>query len=868
VHPRNFLAGETFIFQDKGGDSLFIILEGKAEVFRQGDSGEESSLETMGPGECLGEMGYFSDGRRSASVRSLEDVKLLEIPYNALDTIFETSPLVARHFLTLVTERLRHTNLRFQEVSQKSSLIERSLKNLLSFLDMSELVALSTGIDNLIQKIVFMASKVMNADRASLFLIDKLAGDLWSKVLEGNEMREIRIPVGRGVAGWVAQHDQIINISDAYTDSRFNPEVDRRSGYRTKSILCGPVKNLQGETVGVLQVINKKGGSFHKEDEDFFRAFTYQTAIAVENFHLYKKILKAHGKMAILLDVATSLTQTLDLDTLIRKIVEKISEILNAERSTLFLMDYDTNELWSKVAQGAEISEIRIPRSTGLAGYVVSTGKSVNIRDAYNDDRFDQEVDKETGFRTRSVMCMPVHNRVGKIIGVTQAINKKTGIFEKEDEELLRAFSSQIAVALENAQLYGETLDMKNYLESIQESITNSIITLDKDYLVITANRTAKSLFQLEAEGIINRDIRQLLGKKNESLLGHIDQVYASHSSLVDYDVEATLPGKRQHFLNINFLPLTDHDGNYRGQVLVFEDITREKRVKSTLTRYMARDLVEKVLEDPNEQVLGGARSKATILFSDIRGFTGIVESITGEETVNLLNDYFSIMVDIIFHFRGVLDKYIGDSIMAVFGVPYVREDDSERAVNTALEMRSELARFNRRRARDRKSIRIGIGICTGEVISGNIGCEKRMDFTVIGDGVNIASRLEDLNKQYGTDILINDSTNREIEDRFVTQWIDKVILKGKSRPVEMYQVLGEKGYRPTETEQEFNKGIRLYRRKEFSKATLHFKKASDTHFPSQVFLTRCHYLLRNPPEPDWNGIWVFAKDHDLKIDR
>jgi len=403
---------------------------------------------------------------------------------------------------------------------------------------------------------------------------------------------------------------------------------------------------------------------------------------------------------------------------------------------------------------------------------------------------------------------------------------------------------------------------MKNYLESIKESITNGIITLDNRYLVVTANGASESLFKLEAKEIVNRDIREILGKENENLIGHIDHVYTSNRSVVEYDVEAILSGKRKHSFNINFFPLTDYEGDYRGQVLIFDDMTHEKRIKGTLIRYMARDIVEKVLEDPNEQVLGGARGKATILFSDIRGFTGIAESVTGEQTVNFLNDYFTRMVDIIFQFKGVLDKYMGDSIMAVFGVPYVREDDAERAVSTALRMRSELVRFNKRRRPGREDIRIGMGICTGEVISGNIGCEKRMDFTVIGDGVNIASRLEGLNKQYGTDILINDSTNEEIGEKFVTQLIDKVILEGRTKPVKVFHVLGEAGYRPTEAEKGFNKGIELYRKREFAKAIQQFEKASDIHPPSKVFLARCKYFLENPPEPEWNRVWVPVKSH------
>ncbi len=857
ISEKKFLKDDRIIKQDALGKSFFILIKGKLEVFRLGEYDEVISLGYVLPGECIGEMGFFSDGRRSASITAAENSCLIKIKYLDLEKAFDFIPKLSRNFLKIITRRLHNSNLRFQDTVVKSRHLESTFTGFRNLIDLSQVQKYRLGIEGLIERVVITASSVLKAQRASLFLMDPVEGELWSKVAEGETHREIRIPVGTGIAGWVAQNDQMVNIKDAYNDPRFNPVVDKRTGFRTHNILCGPVKNLDGEIVGVIQVINKQGRDFDKSDEELFRAFAYQTAISVENFYLYSKMSTNCRKMGLFLDISMSLSETLELTPLIKKIVSIITELIQADRTSLFLLDKTKNELWAKVAQGTDISEIRIPADTGMAGYTATTGLTVNVKNAYEDPRFNPEFDQCTKYKTKSILCVPLVNRHGQIIGVTESINKKTGQFTFEDEEFLKAISSQIAVALENAQLYEQTLDMKDYLESIHQSITNSIITLDNHFKIITANKSAMEFFDLDHGSIIFADIRNILGEKNESLVEKLNTVYEFLHTVVEYDTLIHLKAAEK-YININFVPLMDTHGTSKGQVLIFEDISLKKRMENTLTRYMSKNIAEKVLSDPEKQGLGGTTNKATVLFSDIRGFTGIAEKLSPKQSVEFLNKYYTLMFDIVFINGGVLDKFIGDAIMAVFGVPYTKEDDAKRAVKTALEMVRALEAFNNEIAAlgiDPISIRIGIS--TGRVLSGNIGSEKRMDYTVIGDSVNVSSRLEPLNKLYGTTILIEENTNQEIKDSFLTQPIDLVIVKGSSRPIEIFEALGDQNYELPPEKKQFAEGLKYYRQRNFSEAKKYFNLSRLTDGPSRTLYDRCLQYMDTPPAQDWDGAWV-----------
>ena len=289
--------------------------------------------------------------------------------------------------------------------------------------------------------------------------------------------------------------------------------------------------------------------------------------------------------------------------------------------------------------------------------------------------------------------------------------------------------------------------------------------------------------------------------------------------------------------------------------------------MKATLARNMDPLIADQLLAAGNE-VLGGASLTATILFSDIRGFTTLTEELGPHATVSLLNEYFEIMVDCINREGGMLDKFIGDAIMAGFGIPVAHDDDEDRAVRTAVAMIRSLAAWNVTRANEgKKPVNIGIGLNTDDVVAGSIGSQKRTNYTIIGDGVNLAARLESACKQYAARILISEFTYKKLRGTYRTREIDLVVVKGKTKPVGVYEVLD---YHTDETfphlmdvVNQFKDGLAKYRAGKWDAAIQAFGEALRLHPGdklSEIYIGRCEMLKANPLEGEWNGVWVMEE--------
>jgi adenylate cyclase len=267
------------------------------------------------------------------------------------------------------------------------------------------------------------------------------------------------------------------------------------------------------------------------------------------------------------------------------------------------------------------------------------------------------------------------------------------------------------------------------------------------------------------------------------------------------------------------------------------------------------------LMQDSGE-ALGGAAQAATTLFSDIRGFTSLSETLGAAGTVSMLNEYFSYMEDVLTNRSGIIDKYVGDAIMAVFGLPFAGENDAQNSVQAACDMLQVLELLNTRRvAAGAGAIRIGVGIATGTVIAGNIGSPKRMDFTVIGDAVNLASRIESMTKLYGADILICEETRRRLATLPKMRRIDVVRVRGQNRPTSLYEVFEHRIAEWTPALDEaigvYETGLDAYLVGDWTAAQERFEASlllRGNDKAAKLMVERCQRYRAVPP-PTWDGV-------------
>lgn len=306
--------------------------------------------------------------------------------------------------------------------------------------------------------------------------------------------------------------------------------------------------------------------------------------------------------------------------------------------------------------------------------------------------------------------------------------------------------------------------------------------------------------------------------------------------------------------------------GNMVYQFL--EERKEKAMIRNMFSHYVPKKVVSELIKKPELLRLGGEERFMTVMFSDVAGFTSISEKMTPTELINLLNEYLTVMTNIILKYDGIVDKYEGDAIMAEFGAPIHYQDHAKKACRAALEMQKKLGELRTKwKAEEKPQLKARIGINSGQMVVGNMGSDDVFDYTVLGDAVNLSSRLESANKFYGTYIMISGRTVQELDESFVLRELDIIKVKGKTEPIKVYELLaGDEKDLPESTKnllKLYQQGLKKYKMREWQESMKYLEKALELNkddIPTQIYIERCKELIKNPPPNDWDGVLTLTE--------
>lgn len=368
------------------------------------------------------------------------------------------------------------------------------------------------------------------------------------------------------------------------------------------------------------------------------------------------------------------------------------------------------------------------------------------------------------------------------IIGNKESLSGITR-FTKEDLRLFDSLTKKVSLAYQNIKLIDSLKTSTKLVDNIMSSITTGIIKIDQLGEVEYVNQAAENVFGISSESALHNHYMAIF-MDNEKLISLIERIEMVPKVAYENNLRVIDLNGKQHEINLTLSPVFDESNEFSGLVLAFEDLSNINKVKSTFKKYVSENIVDELLKTDKSLELGGGKNKVCILFCDIRGFTAMSEKMIPEDVVSLLNHYFQEMIDVVFDNNGTLDKIIGDELMVLYGVPIESENDPQKAVDTAKQMFLKLKEFNEvNKSRGFPKIKIGIGINYGEVISGNIGSDRQMNYTVIGDNVNLAARL--CSHAKSSQIVISKSVFEKIDDKSDFKKMEAIELKGKSKKIE-----------------------------------------------------------------------------------
>lgn len=492
-------------------------------------------------------------------------------------------------------------------------------------------------------------------------------------------------------------------------------------------------------------------------------------------------------ELETLLDITNELNSFDQISVLLQEILIKSCGVLNASSGLILIEDNNSDVLAIGADFNLDISVLKgliFNKKKGFISEIHENRKAININIV--DDLFLSKTECSFGL---IAPLLDKKNLVGVIILFDKESRQGISPFQESDGNMLSAIATQASVAYNNIKLIESIKEAKTFNDNVMQSIVTGVFTTNLMGEINHINRAAANIINLDRDHVLGNHYEYVF-ESNELLNQLITKCEFESKTLSETQILLECNGKATT-VNISVSPLLNDLGEPIGSVVAMEDLSNLDKLKSTFKKYVSKQIVDQLLENEELLNLGGQEQEATILFSDIRGFTSMSETMAPNEVVETLNEYFNLMIEIIFKYNGTLDKIIGDALMVIFGAPIAHQSDTENAVKTAIEMQEKLIEFNQNRIINLKQpIKIGIGINRGKVISGNIGSKQQMNYTVIGDSVNLASRL--CSVAASDEIIVSETVWKHVKDLkiFKSKKLKPVKVKGKIKPIEIKEIL------------------------------------------------------------------------------
>lgn len=492
-------------------------------------------------------------------------------------------------------------------------------------------------------------------------------------------------------------------------------------------------------------------------------------------------------ELETLLDITNELSSFEHVSVLLQEILIKSCAVLNASSGMILMQDSNSDLFQIEAEFNIDVDALRgviFNKKRGFFNEVNQHRKAIHLQ--IETDPFLSKTKCTYG------LIAPLLDKKD-LVGVIVLFDKESRLgisaFEESDTNMLSAIATQAGVAYNNIKLIENIKEAKTFNDNVMQSIVTGVFTTNLMGEINHVNRAAVSIINLDREEVIGNHYEYVF-ESNEIINELISKCETALATISESQIQIDCNGKTTS-VNISVSPLLNDQNEPIGSVVAMEDLSNLDKLKSTFKKYVSKQIVDQLLENDDMLNLGGQEQEATILFSDIRGFTSMSETMPPNEVVETLNEYFNLMIEIIFKYNGTLDKIIGDALMVIYGAPNSTDKDTENAVLTAIEMQEKLIEFNQQRIIHSKlPITIGIGINRGRVISGNIGSRQQMNFTVIGDSVNLASRLCSAAK--ADEIIVSDTVWKHVKTNklFKGRKLNPIKVKGKAKPIEIREIL------------------------------------------------------------------------------